>query len=176
MASNFLHFNDKKTEVLLFGPSDAAKIQVDLGFLRNYLTPTATNLGVKLDSGLKLDSQISSVVKSSFYHLRQLAKTKPFVSRQDFEILIHAFITTRIDYCNTLYAGLSQISLTRLQLVQNAAARLLTGTKKHEHITPTLASLHWLPVRFWINFKIALFTFKCLHGSAPKYLLLAAVT
>lgn len=126
MSINFLHFNDKKTEVMLFGPSDASKVHVDLGSLSQHLKSTATNLGVKLDRDLKFDLQISSVVKSSFFQLRQLAKVKPFLSLHHFEILIHAFITTRLDYYNALYVGLSQMSLARLQLVQNAAARLLT--------------------------------------------------
>ena len=58
----------------------------------------------------------------------------------------------------------------RLQLVQNAAARLLTGSRKFNHITPILASLHWLPISFRIDFKIALITFKALHGLAPSYI------
>jgi len=59
----------------------------------------------------------------------------------------------RLDYCNSLYVGLDQRSLRGLQLVQNAAARLLTATKKREHITPVLAPVHWLPVRFRIDFN-----------------------
>ncbi len=99
-----------------------------------------------------------------------MAKVKPFLPRKEFESVIHAFISSRLDYCNTLYVGLDQSSLQRLQLVQNAAARLLTGTKKYEHITPVLASLHWLPVRFKIEFKILLFVFKILNGLVPDYL------
>ena len=65
---------------------------------------------------------------------------------------------------------IEQSGLRRLQLVQNAAARLLTGTKKRDHITPVLASLHWLPVNFRIDFKVLLFVFKSLNGLAPDYL------
>lgn len=71
-------------------------------------------------------------------------------------IEFHAFITTCLDYCIALYAGIIQRFLDQLQLVQNAAAWLLTDTKKYEHITPVLVSLHLLPVRFWIDFKIKL--------------------
>ncbi len=79
--------------------------------------------------------------------------------------------TFKLGVCfNLFYVGLDQSSLQRLQLVQNAAARLLTGTKKYEYITPVLASLHWLPVRFRIEFKILLNVFKILHGLAPAYL------
>ena len=156
---NFLHFNDDKTEVTLSGPTDSSTVPVDLGLLSQHLTPVATNLGVRLDSNLKFDAQVSSVVKSSFYQLRRLTKAKPFLSLHHFEIWIHAFITT----CSwLLQCTLFWASLAGLQLVQNAAARLLTGTKPREHITPVLASLHWLPIRF-------LLAVKCLHGLAPQY-------
>ena len=79
-------------------------------------------------------------------------------------------MTSRLDYCNAVYVGVNQASISRLQLVQNAAARLLTGTRKQEHISPVLASLHWLPVRYRIDFKVLLFAFKCLNNLAPTYL------
>jgi len=88
----------------------------------------------------------------------------------DFEKVIHCFISTKLDYCNALYIGVSQASLSRLQLVQNAAARLLTRTGRREHITPVLASLHWLPVNFRIQLKMLLFAYKALNGLAPPYL------
>ncbi len=69
-----------------------------------------------------------------------------------------------------MYIGISQSYMNRLQTVQNAAARLLTGTRQYEHITPVLLSLHWLPVHFKIEFKIVLFVFKVLNGLAPSYL------
>ena len=83
---------------------------------------------------------------------------------------MHAFISSRLDYSNPLYIGIEQSALRRLQLVQNAAARLLTGTKRREHITPVLADLHWLPVHFRIHFKVLLFAFKSLNGLAPPYI------
>ena len=75
-----------------------------------------------------------------------------------------------LDYCNGLYTGISQSSLHRLQLVQNAAARILTGTKKCHHLTPVLAALRWLPILFRIDFKILFLTFKALNGLAPIYI------
>ncbi len=154
---------------MVFGGTTGAPL-VDLGSLAQFIKPTVTNLGVKVDADLKLDCQISAVVKSSFFQLRQLAKIKPILSRQHFETVIHAFVTSRLDYCNALYVGVSGSSVARLQMVQNAAAHLLTGTRKHEHISPILASLPWLPIHFRINFKILLFTFKSLNGLAPPYL------
>ncbi|XP_032375874.1 uncharacterized protein LOC116692015 [Etheostoma spectabile] len=172
MALNFLNFNEKKTEVIMFGPGGSYEIPpTELGPLASYLKPTVLNLGFRLDSDFKLDSQINATVKLSFFHLRKLVKVKPFLSRQQLETVIHAFISLRLDYCNSLYFGLSKSLLARLQLVQNAAARVLTGTRKREHITPVLASLHWLPVHFRVHFKILLITFKALNGLAPSYLI-----
>ncbi len=110
------------------------------------------------------------LLNHAFFNLRLLAKVKPFLSAIDLEKLIHAFIFSRLDYCNTIYIGVNQTALARLQVVQNAAARLLTGTRKHEHITPILFSLKWLPVRFRIEYKLLVFVFKSLNGLAPTYL------
>ncbi len=92
------------------------------------------------------------------------------LSCKDLEIVIHALISSRLDYCNSLYIGLPQSTLSRLQMVQNAAARFLTGTKKRDHITPVLASLHWLPIKLRVDFKVLLFAYKALHNSAPDYI------
>jgi len=66
--------------------------------------------------------------------------------------LVHAFITSRVDYCNGVFTGLPKKIISQLQLIQNAAARILSTTKKYEHITPVLRSLDWLPVTFRIDF------------------------
>ena len=92
------------------------------------------------------------------------------MSRHDLEKLIHAFIYSRLDYCNAIFSGLSRRELGQVQLIQNAAARVLTRTRKTDHITPVLKSLHWLPVRQRIEFKILLLTYKSLNGLAPKYI------
>ncbi len=83
------------------------------------------------------------------------------------EILIHAFMTLRLDYCNALLGCCSACLINKLWLVQNAAARVLTRTRKYDHISPVLSALHWLPVKHRIYFKILLITYKALNGLAP---------
>ncbi|KAL0148273.1 hypothetical protein M9458_056419 [Cirrhinus mrigala] len=86
-------------------------------------------------------------------------------------VLVHAFMTSRLDYCNALLGGCPASSINKLQIVQNAAARVLTRSRKYDHITPILKCLHWLlPIRFRISYKILLLTYKALNGLAPAYL------
>ncbi len=86
------------------------------------------------------------------------------------EKLVHAFMTNRLDYCNALLGGWPASSINKLQIVQNVAARVLTRLRKYDHITPILHSLHWLPIKFCISYKILILTFKALNGLAPVYL------
>ena len=171
MSLNFLQLNSDKTELLIFGPENTANnIIQQIGPLATFVKTKARNLGVIFDPKLKLEHHVNKMVQTCFFQLRNIAKIKPLLSVSNLEHVIHAFIFSRLDYCNSLFTCLSQADLSRLQLIQNAAARLLTGTGRRSHITPVLASLHWLPVKFRIDFKILLITYKALHGLAPAYI------
>ena len=113
---------------------------------------------------------INLTCKSSFYHLRNIARIRKYLSLQSAETLVHAFISSKLDNYNSLLYGLPKLLIDRLQAVQNASARLIMLSKKRDHITPILRQLHWLPISSRINFKIILLAFKCLHGTAPLYL------
>jgi len=84
--------------------------------------------------------------------------------------LVHAFVSSRLDYCNSVLYGVNGRLLRKLQTVQNAAARVVTRSRKFDHITPVLNKLHWLPMVQRVRFKLALIVFKCLYGLAPSYL------
>ena len=111
-------------------------------------------------------SRINRTCSSAFYYPYNTRKIRKHLSRPVIESLVHAFITSRVDYCNSLLYGLPNSHIMKLQRIQNAAARLVTGTPRFCHVTPLLFHLHWLPISYRIKFKILLLTFECLYGLA----------
>ena len=97
-------------------------------------------------------------------------KIREYLTSEAATNLIHAFVSSRLDYGNSLLAGLPDTEISKLQKVQNTAARILTRTKKYDSISPVLKELHWLKVKERIDFKILMLTYKCLHDLAPPYL------
>uniref|UniRef100_A0A8C6K7Z1 Reverse transcriptase domain-containing protein n=1 Tax=Nothobranchius furzeri TaxID=105023 RepID=A0A8C6K7Z1_NOTFU len=171
MAGSFLQLNEDKTEILICAPDKLVpKVRDSLGQLASHTKPSVRNLVVTFDPALTLDSHVSSLVRSSFFPLRNVAKLSPILSRSELETVLHTFISSRLDCCNSLFTCLSRTSLNRLQVVQNACARLLTKSSKHTHITPLLLQLHWLPVNFRVHFKILVLVYRALHGQAPSYI------
>ena len=128
------------------------------------------NIGVTYDETLSFDEHIRSIAKTAFWHLRNIYQIRHYLDTDSLLILVHAFITSKLDFCNSLLIGLPKCLLKRLQSVQNAAARLVSGSRKYDHISPVLHQLHWLPVDKRIIYKILLMVFKCLHNLAPSYL------
>lgn len=171
LARNFLQLNEDKTEVLIVAAADiASKVNNSLGSLSFNFCSNLRNLGVIFDQSMLLDKHIRSLSRTCFFHLRKIAKLRPIVSHAELEMIIHALVSCHLDYCNSLFTCLSKASLDRLQTVQNAAARLLTRSRKSCHITPILTSLHWLPVTFRIQFKVLVIAYRALHGQAPAYI------
>ncbi len=175
MTSNFLLLNSEKTEVLIIGPKTPTSNNLEHcltldGCSVNSSSSSVRNLGVLFDSNLSFESHVSSICKTAFFHLKNISKLRPMLSMSNAEMLIHAFMTSRLDYCNALLGGCSARLINKLQMVQNAAARVLTRTRKYEHISPVLSTLHWLPTKHRIDFKILLMTYKALNGLAPQYL------
>ena len=112
----------------------------------------------------------TSVGRIAFYYIRNIAKFRKCLSYDTAKILMHAFVTSRIDSYNALLFGLPNFLIQRLQYVLNSADRVIARSRKFDHITSLLIELHWLPVEQRIIFKILLFTFKVVNGLAPSYL------
>ncbi|KAI5624228.1 hypothetical protein C0J50_16198, partial [Silurus asotus] len=163
-----------QTEILLIGPKTSIQklqhLYLHLDGCSVTTSSTVKDLGVILDSNLSFKYHINQVTKTDFFHLRNISKLRNMLSISNAEKLIHAFMTSRIDYCNALLGGCPASLINKLQLVQNAAARVLTRSRKYDHITPILSSLHWLPVKFQIDYKLLLLTYQALNSLAPMYL------
>ena len=113
---------------------------------------------------------VTAVCQSDYYQLRQLRPVARCSSEDAAKTMIQAFVISRLDYCNALCYGITD-ELTRcLQSVQNAAARLVTDTKRCDHISPVLRQLHCLPVRQRVLIKIATLVHRSLSGNALGYL------
>lgn len=174
MISDKLMLNDDKTEFVLIGTrQQLAKVDIDSISVGSYdVSPGSVvrNLGSWFDSKLTMSTHISKVCASSFYHLHNIKRIRKYLSVEATQTLVHALITSRVDYCNSLLFGLPDCQLNKLQRVLNVSARLIYKLPRFCHITPILCDLHWLPIRYRINFKIILLTFKAIHGLAPKYI------
>jgi hypothetical protein len=113
---------------------------------------------------------VNEVCKAANYHLRALRHIRKCISDDDAKRIAVSMVSARLDYCNSVLYNTTQSNLAKLQRLQNSLARAVTNTPKHEHITPVLANLHWLPVTARIDYKIALLTYKTLVTKQPSYL------
>ena len=112
---------------------------------------------------------MSQVIKSTRAHARHLYRIRPLLDLKTSVLLVNTLVSSRLDYCNSLLS-LTDFELRRLQLVQNSLCRFVTHSLKFSYITPQLKKLHWLPVRYRVQFKIGLITYKILNQGQPVYL------
>ena len=97
-------------------------------------------------------------------------KARRMLTTDSTKIAVHTLVTSRLDYCNSLLAGINKTLITRLQNVQRTAARLVMRKRKYDPISQDLVHLHWLPIEYRIDFKILVLTYKSLHQQTPDYL------
>jgi len=144
--------NDSKTEIFIFAPPHAKipNFCITVGTVAHQSADYLRNLGVILDKNLAMDVHIKRVCQLAYFQLRTILTVKQ----------VHAFDTSRLDYCNSVLYGIPEASVKKLNLVQISVARLVSKTHKYEHITPVLKALHWLPVRQRIDLKVLILTYK----------------
>ena len=169
-----LMLNDEKTEFIVIGTrQQLVKVVIDsLCVCHTAILPSSEvrNLAGWFANHLKIVTQINQTCKAAFFHIFNIRRIRKFRSFSTVQTLVNAFVISRLDYCNSIFFGLPNTELQNLQRIQNTAARPICNMNKYDHITPILVKLHWLPVRYRINLKILLITFKVIHGLAPKYL------
>jgi predicted DNA-binding protein len=174
MRSNRLQLNTAKTEVM-WCASSRRQHQIPQSTVRigdDDVIPVTSvrDLGIFLDADVSMETHVAKTVSSCFGVLRQLRSISRSVSRPVLQSLVVALVLPRLDYGNATLAGIPDRLCDRLQSVMNAAARLIFAQRKHEHVTPLLIELHWLRARQRITYKLALLTYRCMHGLAPPYL------
>ena len=167
MASNWLKLNGDKTEFIWIGSKGKLRrVQPNpLSVSGVLVVPSVVvrNLGVYIDGKLSMKDHINKLARTCFFQLRQLHTIRRSLTKEATRLLLHAFVVSRLDYCNVLFTGLPFQSLGRLQLIQNAAARLFGGLRKYDHVTTTMKTeLHWLRIPERINFKLSTLVYKAL--------------
>ena len=174
MSARKLKLNPDKTEFILFGSKkqkERLNVCFPIDILGNPLHPTKSvrNLGVWFDSDFSFSKHVQNVCKSCFIQLRDFRNIRQFLTHDAAVSVANAFVSSRLDYCNSLFRSLSKFNLHRLQSIQNSAARIVTNSSKYTRITPVLRKLHWLPVQFRSEFKLATLVYKFIHTGFPKY-------
>ena len=120
-----------------------------IDILGNPLHPTQSvrNLGVWFNSDFSFSKHVQNVCKGCFSQLRDFRNIRQFLTQDAAVSVANAFVTFRLDYCNSLFRSLSKVNLHRLQSIQNSAARIVTNSCKYTWITPVLRKLHCLPIQ-----------------------------
>ena len=175
MLTDKLKLNNDKTDFKLIGrKQQLSKLNIDslaLWSIDFASVTVARNLGTCFDTNLNLQEQIQKTCKSGFFRLYNIQGIRKYLSQESARTLVYALFMGHIDYYNSLLFGLPSVHLLKLQRLQNAATRIISNVPRYSHIvTPLLCSLHWLPVKFRIDFKILLLIFKAIYGHAPGYL------
>ena len=164
MNESKLKLNTDKTEVIL----DTTSVTVGESEITS--AKSVKNLGVMFDSTLSMQDQVNSVCKSCYMHLRNISRIRCYLTPDVCKSLVNSLVTSRLDYCNATLYGLPNTMLRKLQQVQNTAARIIMRSPRLNQITPILKELHWLPVKYRVQFKILVYAFKALNCQAPAYI------
>ena len=173
MSASKLKLNPDKTEFILFGSkqqSERLNACFPIDILGNPVHPTKSvrNLGVWFDSDFSFSKHIQNFCKGCFIQLRDFRNIRQILTQDAAVSVANAFVSSRLDYCNSLFRSLSKFNRHRLQSIQNSAARIVTNSSKYARTTLVLGKLHWLPIQFRSDFKLATLVYKFVHTGFPK--------
>ncbi|KAJ8401317.1 hypothetical protein AAFF_G00385480, partial [Aldrovandia affinis] len=172
MSAHHLKLNLGKTELLFLPAKGSPMIDASITVEGSIVSPSqsARSLGVILDDQLCFSGHIAAITRTCRFSLHKIWRIRPFLTQEATQLLVQALVMSRPDDCDSLLAGLPACAIKPLQLVQNAAARLVFNQLKFTHVTPLLSSLHWLPIAARIRFESLLLSFQAARGIAPPYL------
>ncbi len=171
MKEHHLQLNLAKTDLLVVPATPTLRHAFSIQLGTSIITPSTSvrNLGVIFDDQLTFKEHIAKTAQSCRFALHNIRKSRPFLTEHAAQLLVQALVISRLDYCNALLAGLPSNTIKPLQMIQNAAARLVFNEPKRTHVTPLFISLHWLPVAARIKFKTLMLAYRTTTGSAPSY-------
>ncbi len=171
MKEHHLQLNLAKTELLVIPATPSLQHDFSIQLGTSIITPSTSvrNLGVIFDDQLTFKEHIAKTARSCRFALHNIRKIRPFLTEHAAQLLVQALVVSRLDYCNALLAGLPSNTIKPLQMIQNAAARLVFNEPKRTHVTPLFISLHWLPEAARIKFKTLMLAYRTTTGSAPSY-------
>ena len=154
-----------KTEFLLVGNERQWSkyifmFPIELSGVKSYPAKSAYNLGVIFDKNFNFHSHICAICSSCSYHIRDLGRIRHHLDLDSAKLLANALVSSHLVYCNSILSGIAETDLTKLQRVLNRLARVVTKSPPFTHSVPMLRSLHWLPVKYRVHFKICLLTYK----------------
>jgi len=174
MAENFLKLNDDKTDFIVIGnkcfTSQITQNHLAVGEHTVSASSSVKNIGASFDTSVSMGTEISAKCRSAWWQLYQISKIKKFLTADQLKTVTVSLVLSKLDQNNSLLHELPDYLLGRLQRVQNSAARMILSAGRQTDAVPLLVSLHWLPVKKRIKFKILLLVYKCLNGIGPLYL------
>jgi len=175
MTSRMLMLNADKTELVVFAsPCNRLKLclpEISIGDCVIVPNTSVRNIGAVFDNEMTMKQHITTVCKEAYFQLHRISKIRGILAKKTAETLVLSLVISKLDYGNCLLSGVPAYLLRKLQLVQNAAARMICRTGGREHIRPILQGLHWIPVKLRIDYKVLTLVYKALQGTAPPYIL-----
>ena len=174
LRQNMLKMNGDKTKLILFSSKYSkcreSPASIKVGGTEVVSANWVKNLGIFQDDVLSMENQINNICCMGYYHLHNIGRVRRYLTNDSTKILVHSLVLSRIDYGNALLYGVNDCYLNKLQRLQNLAARVICKVPRRDHITQQLVSLHWLPIRCRIEYKVLLYVYKIVYGLAPSYL------
>ena len=172
---NSLLINPEKTKLLVLGTRQMlqklpADFHVSLLGTKVTPSPSVRDLGLQLDCTLSYDEHITQTVSSCIGSLCQINRVKHLFDSRTLQRVINALVFSKLYYCSSVWSNTSKKNISKLQKVQNFAGRIISGTRKYDHITPVLKELKWLPVSSYLKYTLGVLAFKSVKGLAPCYL------
>ena len=172
-----LKLNSGKTEIMLVGSQSRVSLlsnftEITVGTSTVTLSEQVRSLGVIVDQNLTLKPQLNNTKRKAIYNLMNISRISKFINESLRMKLVHGLVLSVIDFCNSLYHGLSNSDLHGLQMIINSAARIVKGMPRfsRDRITPVCIELHLLPLKARIMYKVCLITYKALSFGQPKYM------